>query len=369
MKLLIIFGLVLFGIFFTSMSDDLAYGQFSNTSSLKVSFENNLLPSYEVPLVSGQTFTLSQNHSWVQDETSRYNLESYTLDGEKVKLSRTARGDFTLSVPTDSSHSVVFSAVPQYALSVDGTNDFSFLPSSPTNDNWFDSGTEVSVNVQKTTEIENDKVRQEITGWSLDKAEFWEIENDGSTSFTTPPIMLNEYHQVDFFAEYQYKLNVISDSGETLGSGWYEQGITVPIGIDAGGDGLVLNSLSEWEGADVTYDGNIAQVFIDGPVTVSAKVEKNYSLVVGVIVIPILIIGVAGFRKFKNKTPVVEEKPVERIVEKVIERVETPEKKYDDGYDEKLLIYLREQISSKLDEMKSSEIISDSKYSKIEGML
>jgi hypothetical protein len=293
------------------------------------------------------------------------------LDGEKVKISRTARGDFTLSVPTDSSHSVVFSAVPQYALSVEGTNDFSYLPSSPTNDNWFDAGTEVSVNVQKTTEIEPNKVRQEITGWSLDKAEFWEIEDIDSTSFTTPPIVLNEYHQIDFFTAYQYKLNVISDSGETTGSGWYEQGVTVPIGLDAGGDGLVLNSLSEWEGADVTYDGNIAQVFIDGPVTVSAKVEKNYSLVVGVIVIPILIIGVVGFRKFKNRVPeVIEEKPVERIVEKVIEKVaETPEKKYDDGYDEKLSIYLKDQISSKLDEMKSSEIISDSKYSKIKEML
>lgn len=105
------------------------------------------------------TFTLSQNLSWVQDETSGYNLVSYTLDGEKVKISRTTRGDFTLSVQTDSSHSVVFSAVPQYALSVEGTNDFSFLPSSPTNDNWSDSGTSVSVNVQKTTEIEPSKVR------------------------------------------------------------------------------------------------------------------------------------------------------------------------------------------------------------------
>jgi hypothetical protein len=55
MKLLIIFGLVLFGIFFIGISDDLVYGQFSNQNTLKVSFENNLLPSYEVPLVSGQT--------------------------------------------------------------------------------------------------------------------------------------------------------------------------------------------------------------------------------------------------------------------------------------------------------------------------
>lgn len=369
MKFLIIFSLVLFGFTFTSLYDDLAYGQFANQNMLKVSFENDLLPSYEVPLSSGQTFTLSQNHSWVQDETSRYNLASYSLDGEEVKISRSARGDFTLSVPTDSSHSVVFSAVPQYALSVEGTNDFSYLPSSPTNDNWFDEGTDVSVNVQKTTEIENNKVRQEITGWSLDKSEFWEIENDGSTSFTTSPIMMNEYHQVDFFTTYQYKLNVLSNTGVTTGSGWYEQGVSVPIGADAGNDGLILNTISDWEGAEIEYDGNTAMVFIDGPVTVAAKIEKNYSLLIVVIVVPILVIGIVLGKKIKSRPPVVEEKPVERIVEKVIERVEAPGKKYEDGYDKKLSDYLSEEVKLKLDELHSSKIISDSKHSKIKESL
>ena len=312
MKYLIVFGFVLFGVLFSSGFDEpFAFAQFSNQNTLKVSFENNVDSSYEIPLVSGQTFTLTQSYSWIQDETSRFNLVSYTLDGETVKISRIARGDFTLDIPSDSSHTVVFSAVPQYALSVDGTNDFSYLPSSPTSDNWFDKGTEVSVNVQKTTEIEPNKVRQEITGWSLDKSEFWTIDDD-STSFTTPPITMNEYHLVDFFNAYQYKLNVLSDSGTTTGSGWYEQGITVPIGVDAGNSGLILNSLSEWEGADVEYDGNTAQVFIDGPVTVSAKVEKNYSLLIGVIVIPILIVGVIVAKKFKRITSVIMEQPIEK---------------------------------------------------------
>ncbi len=131
----------------------------------------------------------------------------------------------------------------------------------------------------------------------------------------------------------------------------------------------MLNSVSGWDGADVTYDGNIVQVFIDGSVTVSAKVEKNYSLIIGMIVIPILVIGVVGYRKFKNRPPIVIEKPVERIVEKVIERVEAPEKKYEDGYDNKLSEYLSEQIQSKLDEMLSSKIISETKYSKIKETL
>jgi len=361
MKFLIIFGLVLSGFVFVSFFDeDLAFAQ-SNQNTLKLSFEDNILPSYEVPLVVGKNFNLIQSYSWVRDETSRYNLVSYTMDGETVKISRDSRGDFTLSIPTDSSHTVMFLAVPQYALSVEGTNDFSYLPSSPTQDNWFDAGTEVSINVQKTTEIENNKVRQEITGWSLDKSEFWNIEDD-STSFTTPPVLMSEYHQVDFFNTYQYKLNVLSDSGVTTGSGWYEQGITVPIGVDAGGDGLILNTISKWEGADIIHDGNSALVFIDGPVTVSAKVEKNYSLLIGVIVIPILVIGFVAVKKFKRSTPVIIEKTIERVVE-------APKKKYTDGYDEKLSLYLSEQIKSKLDEMLSSGIISDSKYSKIKEIL
>jgi len=357
MKFLILFGLVLFGFVFTSLFDeDFAFAQ-SNQNKIKVSFENNVAPSYEIPIPTGEKFTLTQNYSWVQDETSRYNLVSYTLDGETVKISRNARGDFTLNIPTDSSHTVVFTAVSQYALSVEGTNDFSYLPSSPTQDNWFDAGTEVSVNVQKTTEIENNKVRQDLTGWSLDKLEFWIIEDDDSTSFTSPPIIMNEHHQVDFLMTNQYKLNVLSDSGVTTGSGWYEHGITVPIGVDAGGNGLILNIVSEWDGADIIYDGNTALIFIDGPVTVSAKVEKNYSLLIGVIVIPILVIGVVVGKKFKRASPVIIQKTIEKTVE--------AEKKYEDNYDEKLSKYLAEQILGKLDEMHSGKIISDTKYSKI----
>jgi len=362
MKTLFLLGLVLSGFVLVGFYDD-SFAQLSNKNTLKVSFENNIVPSYEVPLVSGQTFTLNQNHSWVRDETSRYNLVSYSLDGESVKISRTARGDFTLNIPTDSSHTIVFSAVPQYALTVDGVNSFSYLPSSPTNDNWFDVGTSVSINIQKTTEVEPNKVRQEVTGWSLDKSQFWNIEDDG-TSFTTPPITMNEYHQVDFFATYQYKLNVLSDMGETTGSGWYEQGVTVPIGVDAGNEGLILNSLSGWEGSDVTYDGNSAQVFIDGPVTVTAKLEKNYSLMIVAIVIPILIVGFIAAKKIKRRPvpPVVVEKTIEKIVEKAPAE---PKKQYADKYDETLSVYLTEQIKSKIEDMHKIGILSDSKFSKI----
>ncbi len=337
---------------------------FAQTSKLSVIFEDDVAPSYNVGLSSEGKFMISQDYSWVKDETSRFNLVSYSIDdGDSVKIARSARGTFNLDVPSDSSK-IVFSAVTQHALTVIGTNNFSFLPSSPTQDNWFDDGTLVSINVSKITEIEKNKVRQEITGWSLDKSEFWNIDSDDSSSFTTPPILMTEYHLVDFFSSTMYKLNVLSDIGTTVGSGWYKQGVTVPIGVDAGGDGLVLNTLSGWDG-DVEYDGNTAQVFVDGPVTVSAKLEKNYTLLIGVIVVPLLVGGVVVAKKFKRSSPTVE-KPVEKIVERIIERaIETPEPVYSDKYDEELSSYLSEQIKAKLDEMHLSKIISNSKYLKI----
>jgi len=115
--------------------------------------------------------------------------------------------------------------------------------------------------------------------------------------------------------------------------------------------------LSGWDGADVEYDGNTALIFIDGPVTVSAKFEKNYSLLIVVIVIPILVIGVVVGKKFKRTSPVIIQKTIEKTVE--------AKKKYEDKYDEKLSKYLAEQILKKLDEMHSLKIISETKYSKI----
>ena len=97
MKFMIILGLVLAGFAFTILfNDDLAFGQFSNQNIIKVSFENNVASSYEMP-ISGKEFSLIQSYSWVQDETSRYNLVSYTLDGETVEISRAARGDFKIN--------------------------------------------------------------------------------------------------------------------------------------------------------------------------------------------------------------------------------------------------------------------------------
>jgi len=167
MRFLILF--VITTIFFLLISDSsfvFAQTPLVNTSTqnkLHVSFVNNVAPSYEADLDPNEKFILSQSYSWIRDQNSRYNLISYSIDSEKfIPISRLPRGNLTLDIPTDSSHSIVFLAVTQYPISVEGAKVFSFLPESPTNDNWFDAESEVNIIVTPPNE---GLIPYELDGW------------------------------------------------------------------------------------------------------------------------------------------------------------------------------------------------------------
>ena len=363
--------------FIISDSELFAFAQLSGSKILSVSFENNAASSYKVTLPTNEKYVLSQDYSWIRDETSRYNLVSFSIDeGEPIPISRAARGTFTLDVPTDSSHSIVFSVSTQFPLTVIGTDQYSFMPSSPTNDNWFDVNSDISVTVPKSRVIEKEKVRKEITAWSLDKTESRNIPKDDSNFFITPPIKMSDFHIVDFSSITQFKLTILSENGQTEGSGWYEDGTTVPITILSSNDGLILYTLSELEGYDGEIIGNSAEVVINGPVTISAKFEKNYSLLAAVIIIPILVVGVIIGKKIKNSKLRLGSAPsAENIAQAVEKAVETKlvEKssgsKYIENYDGEITEYLSAQISEKLTSLHNSKIISDSKYEKVKENL
>lgn len=144
-------------------------------NKLYVSFENGVMPSYEIILDSNENFILSQSYSWIRDQNSRYNLASYSIDGSDfVPISRLPRGNFTIDIPTDSSHSIVFFAVTQYPVSVKGSDEFSFFPQSPTNDNWFDADSEVTISVSRL-----------MTGLIVYEVATWEgqiIKSDGNSA-------------------------------------------------------------------------------------------------------------------------------------------------------------------------------------------
>ena len=137
--------------------------QDKETNKLLVSYSKNMAPSYEVLVDSNEKYTVSQSYSWIRDQTSRYNLVSYSLDdSDFIPISRKARGDFTLDINMETSHSVVFLAVPQFPLAVSGVTDYTYSPPSPTGDNWFDAGTTTTVTVNPSNQF---LIRNVLDGW------------------------------------------------------------------------------------------------------------------------------------------------------------------------------------------------------------
>lgn len=140
MKLLLIF-------FVLSLGVTAVYGE---SDSVDVSFVNNTASSYLLEFDSDEKLFLEQPYSWIRDNHSRHNLLSYSIDGEKfVPIPRQSRGTFSIDIPPDS-NSIVFLSTVQFPVSVDATH--TFLPASPTHDDWFDINSEITI----TAKSDND---------------------------------------------------------------------------------------------------------------------------------------------------------------------------------------------------------------------
>ena len=151
-------------VFILFLTDSTVFAQSDSDSNiLHVSFVNNAASSYEIEFEPNEKILLKQPFSWIRDDTSRYNLISYSIDGEEfIQISRQPRGTFSIDIPTDSS-SIVFSSTVQYPVSIEGVKDYSFSPKSPTNDNWFDKESEILI--QDITSDDSGLFPPEIVNW------------------------------------------------------------------------------------------------------------------------------------------------------------------------------------------------------------
>jgi len=348
--------LIMISLLGSSYSINFVSAQFSQQNKLFVSFENNVAPSYEVAFSPNEKYILSQSQSLIRDETSRYNLVSYSLDGsDPIPISRLARGDFTLDIPTDSSHSIEFKAVTQFPIAVEGADVFFFTPESPTRDNWFDADSNVSIVIPKVTEIGEEQIRRIISGWAIDKTELKVVLEDDSEFFNTPTIQMSNFHTVDITTKTQFKLDVLSEFGTPVGSGWYDAGSEVSVSVISPNEGLIRHVIDRWEGPNIEVSGKSAQLTITGPIVVRAFWTTDYSLLVVSIIIPVGIV-VAFIVKRKKKAAT----SAELISEK------KEEEKFDvENYENEITEYVNEKTLEKLGLMRDSGLITESKYSEM----
>ena len=360
-------------LFFGISQSEIVFAQLGQ-NRLTVSFENDVAPRYEVSLNPNEKYILSQSYSWVRDQTSRYNLVSYSIDGtQHIPIPRIARGEFTLDVRTDSSHTIVFRAVSQFPIEVSGADVFFFTPESPTQDNWFDLDSKISVVVPKGSETEEGKVRKAITGWSLDKTKMQVVLADDTEFFNTPTIQMSNFHTVDFTTQTQYRLDVLSQFGTTTGSGWYNKGSEVTVSVVPPGDFLIRSVVDHWEGPDVESKGNSATLIINGPTTIQAVWSTDYTILILIIVIPAGI----GFYFFRRRKQVVVSAPqVAQIAQVGRPSIGKPqsEKKYvaqhfDFKYSSDLTNLTKQKTIERLEKMCAAKLMTESRLAEIKKKL
>ena len=288
-------------LFITIPSSHAEYLQ-NDQVTINVSYADGTSNAYTIQVPNHEGHTISQKHSWTTDGITRYNLQAYSIDnGPVVPINRSPDGNFTLDITTDINHSILFIAKPQFEMLLQGTTNATFFPASPTNDNWFDADSDEQFIVQHIIASDNQFTRQQITGWSLDNSDIDVISGESDT-FKSPVIHMSEPHKVDLKYKTQYYVNVITNFGRTLGTGWYNSGTIVDITALAGNDILVNHIFSGWQGPVIgNANQESTEILVDSPKILVANWSADYtniSMVMIIIIAAIVVLTI--YQKRKN---------------------------------------------------------------------
>ncbi|MDE1769597.1 MAG: hypothetical protein KGI28_03450 [Thaumarchaeota archaeon] len=270
-----------------------SYQDSQSKVSIKVSYANDTSNAYQIITQSNQKYTISQQYSWADDNFTRFNLQSYSIDGDSfVSIPRESSGNFTLEIETNSSHAVIFLAKPQLKIITSGTDKINFSPPSPTNDNWFDAGSDVQFIAPHVIQSSQEDTRQQLSGWSSDISYINIISRQESGDYKSPVIHMSSTQKIDLKYTTQYYIKVISNFGRALGTGWYDSGTIINLSVIPGDDILVSHVFTGWQGS-VIGSGNqeSVNVFSDSPKTIVANWIIDYTNVsiISIIVIAVLV--------------------------------------------------------------------------------
>ncbi len=246
---------------------------------------------------SGTSTTISSNWVWnTVSGQSRTAIVNYAIDGTNRNPARLNTGTLTTSsVSMTTSHTVSFSSVTQYYLTVSGGNGITYGTVSPTSDSWYDSGgsTTVSSNGVWSRSAGSG---QRVASWNVDGGSNTVLS---STSIvTTSSISMTTYHAINFNTVTQYQ--VILDSGGTSAlssitspkiSGdnyWYDSGTPITLILNgvygrSGGSGTRITGYSVNGGSNnpVSTTGTFTilnAIAISAPQTITTTTATQYQV-------------------------------------------------------------------------------------------
>ena len=363
---------------------------------LVVSFEGGTAEQYVVLADSNDKYTISQSYSWVRDGTSRYNLDSYSIDnGVYNEIARKPRGGFILEIPTvlDSAKSLTFRSVVQYPVTVvtdsEKSLQASFSPPSPTGDNWFDLDSKITIAVSNVRDSTSSTIRQQILSWSVDNSKHI-VDGDDNSSFTTPSIKVAAPHQIKFISKTQYYVDLITSHGMAAGEGWYDAGSVAAVSVTNNDEVLATHSFGGWQdNAGLLIEADETSILVNSPKTLTAKWTSDYSRPIFIALVPFAAAGAIILLKKKSnrkRQPLItmptrsvqelaQEIPVSRSVVAVQQRREVAQEALASGttdsanYSRELSAYALQKSVESLERMHSSGLIADVKFLKVKGKL
>lgn len=345
---------ILFLVALTLASHD-AFSQAKN--KLIVSYSDDSAESYELELDSGKTHRLSQDYSWIRDDFSRYNLVGYSIDGgEMVPIERNPRGDFNIDIKMDKDHSVKFFSVVQFPLVPIGISHYKFEPESPTNDEWFDAGTEVKI-VFPGIIPTSDGARQVILRWVLDNSEIHLVKESATEMYTTQ-VRMTDPHKIEFFSKTQYRVDVLSDFGQPYGNGWYDKGSLVSFGVKT--EGVFGNTFEGWEGQGVELAENPAAILIDSPKKIIARWSTDYSVIAAPIIVGVAAVSAIAYMK-RLKTAKTQKSQENSVFAKISEA--------SDQYDSEIAKFLEGKALDELDSYLSAGLVDQERHLRLKRII
>jgi len=201
-----------------------------------------------------------------------------------------------------------------------------------------------NISITVGDEITRDKVRYIFLGWS-----------DGQSNYTWSGY-LDEDTELTALYKVQYFITVSTSYSTAYGSGWYDKGSSISIGIEETSipvNWVVSKKFNAWTGDVYSKDPQTSFV-VDSPKVITAEWVDDYTnlyyLIAAIVIAVGVIVGITiYFKKFRRKPPEeeeriealeewAEEKPVEEEVkeeeEKEAELIEESGEESEEGEEE-----------------------------------
>ncbi len=184
---------------------------------------------------SGTSTTSTTNYVYGASGSQRSNVYRWQLDGGSwTNIARSNTGTIsTTSITMNTAHTVNWGSVTQYPLSYTGGNSVSYGgTASQTSDNWYDSGSQPTVNSNGIWSR---------SGGSGTRVASWNINSGSSTNVATTgtvtvPLTMDGEKTVNFVPATQKQLTYTGGNGVTFSSptitgdtGWYDSTATASI--------------------------------------------------------------------------------------------------------------------------------------------